>query len=487
MRKFFTIAAAILFAGSMMAEDYVTLFSTDFGSADWAGVTTICAEANSANETINGITFRSYASPAKPYTVDNANGTLTFCNNNSGNNYFMAIPVQGVYDSVIVVIGTVSNSQRVNYLFKETNEIPTSSVSMSSTAANINTNQSITIRYKMASAGDEALVMLGRQGSGQATVIKTITIYTLSSTPNTEPVGSVSIAGPTEAWVGQKVTLTATTDVKADTIWWTDQYGTVQTSKKGVFEFTPDAEGTYTYTAWAENQYNTQPVSLEHSVVATVKPVLEQVVVTDHTTWDFTKAATVSQIKWEGDQKDAAPVVMANIDGFNNNANFNSQALLFSGEYPIRDGKYCQGPHLEFEINAPGLLTVVYSNTGNRSAAEGETEGQEGLRRFLAINGNLVPGDAGSMKSNANTTVENIAVQPGAVVISGRMPYRTDEKDANTAEYLRIYKVVYQRTGWPTAVEDNEVEVKAIKRIVNGQLVIEKNGVLYNAQGAIVK
>ena len=183
MRKFFTIAAAILFAGSMMAEDYVTLFSTDFGSADWAGVTTICAEANSANETINGITFRSYASPAKPYTVDNANGTLTFCNNNSGNNYFMAIPVQGVYDSVIVVIGTVSNSQRVNYLFKETNEIPTSSVSMSSTAANINTNQSITIRYKMASAGDEALVMLGRQGSGQATVIKTITIYTLSSTP----------------------------------------------------------------------------------------------------------------------------------------------------------------------------------------------------------------------------------------------------------------------------------------------------------------
>ncbi|MBQ3998397.1 MAG: hypothetical protein II644_03580 [Paludibacteraceae bacterium] len=469
MRKFFTIAAAILFAGSMMAEDYVTLFSTDFGSADWAGVTTICAEANSANETINGITFRSYASPAKPYTVDNANGSLTFCNNNSGNNYFMAIPVQGVYDSVIVVIGTVSNSQRVNYLFKETNEIPTSSVSMSSTAANINTNQSITIRYKMASAGDEALVMLGRQGSGQATVIKTITIYTLSSTPNTEPVGSVSIAGPTEAWVGQKVTLKATTDVKADTIWWTDQYGTVQTSKKGVFEFTPDAEGTYTYTAWAENQYNTQPVSLEHSVVATVKPVLEQVVVTDHTTWDFTKAGTGS-IEWKDNTtpaKDVDTVLMANIDGINNDANFNAQALMFAGQYPIRESKYCQGPYLEFVVNAPGLVTVDFSNTGTKDVA-----------RYVMING-VVNTTVGSLNTT-KVTSEAIHVEPGTVTIQGAF-------DDGTVQYLRIYKVVYQRTGWPTAVEDNEVEVKAIKRIVNGQLVIEKNGVLYNAQGAIVK
>ena len=29
--------------------------------------------------------------------------------------------------------------------------------------------------------------------------------------------------------------------------------------------------------------------------------------------------------------------------------------------------------------------------------------------------------------------------------------------------------------------------LKAVKRIVNGQLFIEKNGVLFNAQGAVVK
>lgn len=40
---------------------------------------------------------------------------------------------------------------------------------------------------------------------------------------------------------------------------------------------------------------------------------------------------------------------------------------------------------------------------------------------------------------------------------------------------------------FPTAVENTEAEMKAVKVIRNGQLFIEKNGNLYNAQGAIVK
>ena len=40
---------------------------------------------------------------------------------------------------------------------------------------------------------------------------------------------------------------------------------------------------------------------------------------------------------------------------------------------------------------------------------------------------------------------------------------------------------------WPTAIENTNVEVKAVKVVRNGQLFIEKNGVLYNAQGTIVR
>lgn len=312
-----------------------------------------------------------------------------------------------------------------------------------------------------------------------------VRVWVSGAAPSTDPVSQVTIAGPSECFVGQKATYTATTDVKATSYQWYIGSDAVEGATSAKFEFTPDAIGSYSISCNASNENNSEAASSNViTLTVTERQALEQVVVTDHTTWDFSKAATVSQIKWEGDQKDAAPVVMANIDGMNNDANFNSQALLFSGEYPIRDGKYCQGPHLEFAINAPGLLTVEYSNTGNRTAEEGESEGQEALRRFLTINGQLVPGDAGSMKSNVNTTTANIAVEPGNVVISGAMPYGADP---TAAQYIRIYKVIYQRTGWPTAIDNNEVELKAVKRIVNGQLLIEKNGVMYNAQGVVVK
>ena len=42
-------------------------------------------------------------------------------------------------------------------------------------------------------------------------------------------------------------------------------------------------------------------------------------------------------------------------------------------------------------------------------------------------------------------------------------------------------------TDVPDAIDNTVVEGKAVKRIVNGQLVIEKNGVIYNAQGAMVR
>ena len=49
-----------------------------------------------------------------------------------------------------------------------------------------------------------------------------------------------------------------------------------------------------------------------------------------------------------------------------------------------------------------------------------------------------------------------------------------------------IWDVTYELET-PTAIENAEAEVKAIKRFENGVLIIEKNGVKYNAQGAVVK
>ena len=39
----------------------------------------------------------------------------------------------------------------------------------------------------------------------------------------------------------------------------------------------------------------------------------------------------------------------------------------------------------------------------------------------------------------------------------------------------------------PSALGNTEAEAKAVKVVRDGQLLILKNGVLYNAQGAVVK
>ena len=91
--------------------------------------------------------------------------------------------------------------------------------------------------------------------------------------PVTNPVTTVTISGPTEAFVGQEISLKATFDVVPDTIWWTDKFGTSLNCDKATLKFTPEAEGSFTFVAWAQNQYNTQPaVSEIHTVGATVKP-----------------------------------------------------------------------------------------------------------------------------------------------------------------------------------------------------------------------
>lgn len=170
--KLFTLALAALFAGNVSAEE--TLFYTDFASEEWVGHEAIC-NGSTKNETVNGIYFMS-DNTSKQYTI--ADGVLTFPDNNMGNKYFLAIPVQNVNEKLIVTITTASAGQRVSYIFRETNEISASSVSGTATPAADNTDGSITLTYQMKGTGTEALLMLGRQGSSFKSVIKAIKITT---------------------------------------------------------------------------------------------------------------------------------------------------------------------------------------------------------------------------------------------------------------------------------------------------------------------
>lgn len=279
--------------------------------------------------------------------------------------------------------------------------------------------------------------------AGTSTHVNSITLTLGSSTPSTDPVSSVTLAGPEAVYVGQTASYTASPDVKADAFKWTVD-GIEQGGATSVlFEYSP-AVGTYAIQAFAKNEYNSDWVASNIiNLVVSEKTELEQVPVTAATVWDWTKAGTGS-IEWKDDttpRKDKDTVLLANVEGINNNAEFNSQALRFAGQYPIRDGKYCQGPWISFKTTVAGYVQVEFSNTGSKDVA-----------RYVAING-VVNTTVGTLNT---TKVEsaNIPVEAGDVVIEGSF-------DPYESQYLRIYKITFS-TDAPPAELSHDATLKSL-------------------------
>ena len=283
---------------------------------------------------------------------------------------------------------------------------------------------------------------------------------------DTDPVTAATVAGASTALVGQTVKLTCTAE-KADTYQWYLNETAIEGANAAVYNFAPEAAGEYSFYCTASNAYTATPV-VSNTLVISVSNPLPQVDVTQSTIWDWTKASAEKEIKPTKNEN----VLLANVVGMNNNADFNSQALRFEGEYAIRDGKYCQGQLLQFHTTVAGYVSVEYSNTGNREKEE--------ERRFLSINGTIVGG--GAMRSDKNETEYNIPVEAGDVVISGAY-------DDGTTQYLRYYKLQFttEEVDIPTALENVDASVKAVKVVRDGQLYIKKGDKLYNAIGSIVK
>ena len=70
------------------------------------------------------------------------------------------------------------------------------------------------------------------------------------------PVNTIEVQGPSSARIGQEVTLSVVTDNAADTIYWTLMGAVVENEHSATLTFTPETAGTYTYAAWARNQFN---------------------------------------------------------------------------------------------------------------------------------------------------------------------------------------------------------------------------------------
>lgn len=147
------------------------------------------------------------------------------------------------------------------------------------------------------------------------------------------------------------------------------------------------------------------------------------------TTWNWTEAASVNEIKLTDatTPKKNEGFVMANgAATVYNNANFESDKLYLEGEYIVREGKYFQGQMIKFNTTVAGLVRVKFSHTGNSKPA-----------RELYING------VGTGDTRTNATAEwskYVEVPAGEVSITS---YYVDPADGAGIQYIRVPQIEF--------------------------------------------
>lgn len=151
------------------------LYWTNFSLPCWSGITSICNAVHAPNETYNGITFHSYSSSAKPFSI--SGNKMTWCNSNMSNDYWIAIPISGVNGSITISIDNGASSTNFKYAVKQESSVSGSPGSGTNATAGAPATATIT-----GLTASDYVVYIGRQGSGM-TQIRSITITT--PVPNT--------------------------------------------------------------------------------------------------------------------------------------------------------------------------------------------------------------------------------------------------------------------------------------------------------------
>ena len=200
-----------------------------------------------------------------------------------------------------------------------------------------------------------------------------------------------------------------------------------------------------------------------------------QTIVTDSTTWDWSKAG-IEDVQLDSTKTTPTRLdtfVLANVEGIVNDASFNSQALRVRGQYMFYKKYNCfQGDYISFNVENAGTVKVIFSNTGNRDEKKGKG-------RVLYING-VATND--STLTTDKIDSKPVEVPAGQVTITSQMP-----SEPGISQYLRVYSITFVPKETGTALEQNSLFVPATKVIRNGQLLIIREGKTYTVQGVEVK
>lgn len=447
MKKIFTIVAAVLASVSLWADDATFTMTSIFDGTNQSAELTEPVAA-----TVSTTASKSNAASGKLGT---------------DGNYFQIVLSDATFSAVSIngYINTTSTDKNWGFQFSTDGGANwAEEVAQANDGDKTAHDVAVTVAIPDGANGFRVI-----RRAGTSTLVNSITL-TLGAAvaPSEDPVASIAVAGVTEAYVGQTVKLTATA-AGATTFWWTDQYGQTL-DNDAVFEFTPDAEGTYTYTAWAENQYNTQPVTASHTVVVTERPAAV--------------ACAALYTATEGEEAAQGAAVALTSESFGGSIIFadakddNYAASFIYTPYGLqmcKGGKDSVRVVLDNEMEVGTLIQIkIYQST-----IDTKTRGfkLQNLAKSTKLDASWVPTDEDNERTFDYEVVENDGFAGANAFIIAR----------NNSAVLESVIVSGCGSEVETAIDNTVVTEKVVKMIENGQLFILKNGVKYNAQGAVVK
>ena len=263
------------------------------------------------------------------------------------------------------------------------------------------------------------------------------------------PVESAEVTGPANCYVGTKVTLTCTA-ANATEYQWYNKEGIIADATADTYEFTPEVAGEYGFYCTASNEFNSEPVR-SNSFIVTVeeKGKVEGLII---------KATANQEVSGPG-----AGTVDTKISKA-------AEIKLNKGNYfgvQLADG-------FEFAEGDIFVISITTAADLGKCMLFADKAGTE-----LIYNE-----DIEYSKESPSETGEKQIILPAAVAGKTSLYlYRTESIQWNpTFNYIAVY-----RGDIPSAIENTEASVKAVKVIRDGQLYIMHNGRMYNVQGAVVK
>ena len=447
MKKIFTLAAAVLFSIGMMADVAVVSFNLGKDGAEASGANSITGasgcDAEGFTVAITGNTEKSWSGGNGSITY-NEKTYKTLKNSNGAQN---TITLPDGCNATKVVFYVVANADSNAKL----SEFNGTSCSDEVTSLKDYANPTV-IEKTLDDAASFTFTFSTKQ-------VCFIAVVTYTSTPVANPVTTVTISGNTKI---------------NGSVYGGGDMAAVENGTSDATNLTITGNVEVTGNVFASGNGRTKTYT-PFVVTATTKVMQDDLVaVNDDITWDF---ANIEAANVAPDTEVANDtLIFANLYA-EWATGFAADKIAGKAQYFYYTSNQCfQGHVLKFVTTVPGKVAVEYSNTGG-----------DRPYRHVRVNGVL------SAKGSASTekiTSEEFAVEAGEVLIDFYIPDATQPKvkegQVVGVQMARVYKVVFTKTE-ATGFENVGINGKAVNVVRDGQVLILRDGKMYNALGAEVK